>query len=156
MAAIRADRPPGLEPIFPAHPSLAFPPDGAASGSALPAAIGPIEAGTPEGVQATERAVLLRAADEVQELPAPASGAAATKDTTGVFLTPQSLVTFPVASAVLLVVWKVLMVVFPESGAHLSSFRSSAHSCWAHSFTKLACPRTLRAVSNSFWLASQY
>ena len=35
---------------------------------------------------------------------------------TGVFLTPQSLVTFPVASAVVAVVWKVLGSVFPGWG----------------------------------------
>jgi hypothetical protein len=35
---------------------------------------------------------------------------------TGIFLTPQSLVAFPVASAVVTVVWKVLSGVFPAWG----------------------------------------
>ncbi len=39
------------------------------------------------------------------------------KGTIGVFLTPQSLVTFPVASGALMVVWKVLTVVFSSWGA---------------------------------------
>lgn len=54
--------------------------------------------------------------DKVPPAVTPPSSAPEPKDTIGVFLTPQSLVTFPVASAALILMWKVLIVVFPEWG----------------------------------------
>lgn len=85
---------------------------------AQPAAVGPPEGATSEseGARPSGGVASLGATVEVPATLAPSGGAPAPKDTIGVFLTPQSLVTFPVASVVLIVMWRVLIVVFPEWG----------------------------------------
>ena len=64
------------------------------------------------------------AALEAAEL-AGAQPAARQPASVGVFVTPQSLMTFPVASTVVTLIWKVLAKVFPAWGAP-SSFPSRA------------------------------
>jgi hypothetical protein len=76
-------------------------PKGAAAGGARPLA-GPASSDARVEVTATPLS--------------PPGGGPAPKDTIGVFLTPQSLVTFPVASATLVGMWKVLIAVFPGWG----------------------------------------
>jgi hypothetical protein len=59
----------------------------------------------------------VKTSQTIVQAPAPVPGAAPVQDTKsqGVFLTPQSLVTFPGATAAGLLIWRVAIVLFPAS-----------------------------------------
>jgi hypothetical protein len=91
------------------------------------------------------------------------AGEPAGRQATGVYLTPQSIVAFPVAASVVTVVWKVLAAVFPGWGESRSTLLVVALAVGALLFvisdrkgqtTRERIISIAIAVLNSFFLAA--
>lgn len=152
-------------PSLAAAPALAAAPLTAASSGVSPAGASPggAPAAAPAVAPAAVPAVPTASMPSAAGAQSTGSGTSPQPTSQGVFVTRESLLAFPVASGVVIVIWKVLQKVFPAWGASLLiplavAFLVGLFVYWI-SITEQTPPKEKKialivAIINSFFLAA--